>query len=73
MEPLGKLAGIASSVQGFIQTVVGAVLGAMIGQAFDGTITPIVAGFAVVSLVSLGFVLIAEKGRLFTNPGSKQA
>lgn len=73
MEPLGRLAGIASSVQGFIQTVVGAVLGAMIGQAFDGTVTPVMAGFAVVSLVSLGFVLIAEKGRLFTNPGSKPA
>ena len=70
MEPLGRMAGIASSVQGFVQTVGGAVLGAMIGQTFDGTVTPVMASFAAVSLVSLVCVLIGEKGRLFTNPGA---
>ena len=65
MEPLGRLAGIASSVQGFIQTFGAALLGAAIGQSFDGTITPVMAGFALVSATALGCVLIAEKGRLF--------
>ena len=65
MEPLGHLAGTASSVQGFLQTVGGGVIGATIGQLFDGTTTPLAAGFCGVSLVALVFVLIAEHGKLF--------
>jgi MFS transporter, DHA1 family, multidrug resistance protein len=65
MEPLGHLAGTASSVQGFMQTVGGGVIGATIGQLFDGTTTPLAAGFCAVSIVALFFVLIAERGTLF--------
>ena len=65
MEPLGHIAGTASSVQGFVQTLGGGVIGAMIGQSFDGTTTPLAAGFCGVSIVALIFVLIAEKGKLF--------
>ena len=65
MEPLGHLAGTASSVQGFIQTFGGGILGAAIGQSFDGTTTPLAAGFCGVSIVALACVLIAEKGKLF--------
>jgi MFS transporter, DHA1 family, multidrug resistance protein len=65
MEPLGALAGTASSVQGFLQTMGGAVIGGLIGQAFDGTVFPISLSFALVGLASLICVLIAEKGKLF--------
>lgn len=65
MEPLGAIAGTASSTLGFAQTVGGGVVGALIGQAYDGTIFPLVAGYAIVSAISLLMVLIAEKGRLF--------
>jgi MFS transporter, DHA1 family, multidrug resistance protein len=65
MEPLGHVAGTASSVLGFTTTLGGAALGAMIGQAYDGTALPLVAGYCVLSIVGLGFVLIAEKGKLF--------
>lgn len=65
MEELGHVAGTASSAQGFVTTVGGGLIGAAIGQAFDGTVTPIAAGFWVVSLVGLVFVLIAEQGKLF--------
>lgn len=65
MEPLGHIAGTASSVQGFTQTVGGGIIGAAIGQSFDGTTTPLAAGFCGVSVAALIFVLIAEKGRLF--------
>jgi DHA1 family bicyclomycin/chloramphenicol resistance-like MFS transporter len=65
MEPLGHLAGTASSVQGFMQTFGGGIIGAAIGQSFDGTTTPLAAGFCGVSIAALIFVLIAEKGRLF--------
>jgi len=65
MEPLGHVAGTASSVLGFMGTVGGSLIGAAIGQAYDGTALPMVAGYFTVSLIGLVFVLIAEKGRLF--------
>jgi len=73
MEPLGHLAGTASSVQGFTQTVGGGVIGAIIGQLFDGTTTPLAAGFCTVSVVALVFVLLGERGKLFQphNPAMK--
>ena len=67
MDPLGHVAGTASSVQGFVTTVVGALLGFYIGQHFDGTIVPITLGFALCGLMALVVVLFVEKGRLF-NP-----
>ncbi|MBX3575379.1 MAG: multidrug effflux MFS transporter [Mesorhizobium sp.] len=70
MEPLGHIAGTASSIQGFIQTLGGGVVGAMIGQAFDGTVTPLAAGFFGVALVGLALVLVAERGRLFGTSSS---
>jgi DHA1 family bicyclomycin/chloramphenicol resistance-like MFS transporter len=65
MEPLGHIAGSAASVQGFIQTLGGGLIGALIGQAFDGTTTPLAAGFFVLGLISLALVAIAERGRLY--------
>ncbi|WP_211200676.1 multidrug effflux MFS transporter [Bosea lathyri] len=65
MDPLGHVAGTASSVQGFVTTVVGALLGFYIGQHFNGTVVPLTLGFSLCGLVALGIVLVAEKGRLF--------
>jgi MFS transporter, DHA1 family, multidrug resistance protein len=65
MEPLGHVAGTASSVTGFVQTLGGGLIGAAIGQAFDGTVLPLAAGFCGVSFVALLIVLYAEHGRLF--------
>ncbi|WP_454849611.1 multidrug effflux MFS transporter [Rhizobium binxianense] len=65
MEPLGHVAGTASSVLGFTSTVGGAAIGAVIGQAFNGTALPMVLGYFSVAFIGLFFVLIAEKGRLF--------
>ena len=65
MEPLGHVAGTAASAQGCIQTVGGAIIGALIGQAFNGTVLPLALGYCGLSAVAIIFVLIAEKGRLF--------
>ena len=65
MEPLGAVAGTASSVFGSIQTVGAALIGAFIGQQFNGSLTPIAAGYFVVGLLSIGCILIAENGKLF--------
>ena len=65
MDPLGHVAGTASSVQGFVTTVGGALLGFFIGQHFNGTVVPLTLGFSICGVIALGMVLIAEKGRLF--------
>jgi MFS transporter, DHA1 family, multidrug resistance protein len=65
MDPMGAVAGIAASLQGFISTFGGALVGAFIGRQFSGTTVPLAAGAMCCGLVSLGFVLLAEKGRLF--------
>jgi DHA1 family bicyclomycin/chloramphenicol resistance-like MFS transporter len=65
MEPMGHIAGTASSAQGFISTIVGALLGFAIGQAFNGTTIPFTVSFAILSVLALVMVLWAEKGRLF--------
>ncbi|WP_292050591.1 MULTISPECIES: multidrug effflux MFS transporter [unclassified Brevundimonas] len=65
MEPMGRIAGTASSLQGFISTIGGAVLGFIIGQSFDGTTVPLTVGFSVLSIIALLLVLWAEQGKLF--------
>jgi MFS transporter, DHA1 family, multidrug resistance protein len=65
MEPMGAIAGIAASLQGFISTFSGALVGILIGEQFNGTTVPLAAGCLCCGLASLGFVLLAEKGRLF--------
>jgi DHA1 family bicyclomycin/chloramphenicol resistance-like MFS transporter len=46
-------------------TAGGGLIGALIGQAFDGTTTPLAFGFVSVAVIGLVFVLIAERGKLF--------
>ena len=65
MEPMGHIAGTASSAQGFISTTVGSTLGFLIGQQFNGSVAPMALGMAAMGLSALGFVLVAERGRLF--------
>jgi MFS transporter, DHA1 family, multidrug resistance protein len=65
MEPMGSIAGIAASLQGFLSTFVGALLGTFIGRQFNGTTVPLAAGALLSGVATLGFVLLAEKGKLF--------
>ncbi len=65
MEPLGAQAGMASAVFGFLQMGIAGVVGAAIGQMFDGTIIPLMSGYIICGFISLGFVLLAESGKLF--------
>ncbi len=64
MEPVGHVAGTASSVLGFVSTVGGALAGFALGQNFDGTTLPLTMGFAALALAALGCVVFAERGRL---------
>lgn len=65
MGPLGHVAGTASSVQGFVTTFGGALIGFFIGQQFDGTTVPLTLGFTGTGVAALVFVAVAEDGRLF--------
>jgi DHA1 family bicyclomycin/chloramphenicol resistance-like MFS transporter len=65
MEPVGHIAGTASSVQGFITTLGGALLGFAIGQAFDDTLVPLTFGFTLMGLAGIAAVLVTERWRLF--------
>ena len=65
MEPLGHIAGTASSLIGFYTTLLGSLVGVMIGQRFDGTVTPLATGYLVLGLCAVGVVLLTERGRLF--------
>jgi DHA1 family bicyclomycin/chloramphenicol resistance-like MFS transporter len=65
MEPMGAVAGIAASLQGFISTAGGAAVAAFIGRYFNGSTLPLAAGAATCGLVTLALVLVAEHGQLF--------
>lgn len=65
MQPFAEIAGAASSFQAFTRMVVGAVLGAIIGQAFDGTALPLALALLAGGIMALLLVLYSEHGRLF--------
>jgi DHA1 family bicyclomycin/chloramphenicol resistance-like MFS transporter len=65
MEPVGHVAGTASSVQGFITTLGGALIGFWIGQQFNGTVVPLMVSFSVLGFMAIAAVLVTERGRLF--------
>ncbi|MDJ1159334.1 multidrug effflux MFS transporter [Chelatococcus sp. SYSU_G07232] len=65
MEPLGAVAGTASSFIGFYTILLGTSLGMVVGQAFDGTVVPLSLGYLALSAVAVLVVLWAESGRLF--------
>ena len=65
MQPLGHVAGTASSVQGTVGTIGGALLGLAVGQSFNGTLVPMVGAFAAFGAIALLILLATERGRLF--------
>ena len=66
MERMGAIAGTASSVQGFISVTGGALLGALVGRAFDGTTTPLHLAFLIAGITAISIVAVVERGKLFT-------
>ena len=71
MEPMGRIAGVAAAVTGAVATLVALVTGSLIGRAYDGTVIPLVAGFALLSLAALIVTEWAERKRTAIPPPSK--
>lgn len=65
MQPFSHIAGAAASVQGFFRMFGAAVVGLVIGQAYDGTARPFALALLIGSILALGLVLFSEKGKLF--------
>ncbi|MAS43718.1 MAG: MFS transporter [Rhodobacteraceae bacterium] len=65
MAPMGDMAGSASSVLAFMSTAGGALLAAGAGAAFDGTVVPLAACFAVSGAVGLGALTYAQRRGAF--------
>ena len=70
MEDFGHMAGIASSYQSFAKTLLAACVGAFIGQQYDGSTLPLAYAFLGCAVTGLVLVLWAERGKLFTRPGT---
>jgi len=65
MTNMAAIAGTASSVQGVAGTIGGALIGLVIGQAFDGSQRPFLIGLAACGFAGLLIVLLTERRKLF--------
>lgn len=65
LEPMGHVAGVASSALGFATMCGSALLGGFIARHYDGTTTPLLIGFAATSVSTLIVIAVTERGRLF--------
>ena len=63
MEPMGHIAGVAAAVIGSGATIISSVLGWALGQAYDGTVQPMIAGFAVLTILAGLAMILAERYR----------
>ncbi len=65
MENMGKVAGMASSLQGSISSIVASFIGALIGGSFDGTTFPMYLGYFLCGCAALIIIFITERGQFF--------
>ncbi|WP_443026571.1 multidrug effflux MFS transporter [Sphingomonas sp. IC-56] len=65
MEPVGHIAGTASSVQGFITSIGAVAVASVIGQSYSGTTLPLAIGYLSIGLAVLLLIFIIEGGKLF--------
>ncbi|HET7316518.1 MAG TPA: multidrug effflux MFS transporter [Sphingomicrobium sp.] len=72
MEHMAAIAGTASSVQGVVGTIGGALIGFAIGRAFDGTAQPFLWGMAACATGAFVAVLLTEPKRLFAGAAKKE-
>jgi DHA1 family bicyclomycin/chloramphenicol resistance-like MFS transporter len=68
LQPFRHIAGAASSAQSFVRMTIGALLGALIGFAYDGTARPLAIALITAASMCLLLVLFSERGKLFGPP-----
>jgi DHA1 family bicyclomycin/chloramphenicol resistance-like MFS transporter len=62
MQPLGHIAGTGAAIVGSTSMLISLVLGTWIGQSYNGTVLPLVLGFAVLSACAMLTTWWAEGG-----------
>lgn len=62
MEPLGHIAGVGAAMVGSVTTLIAVVFAVLIGRMFDGTVVPLITGFALCGLASLVVVKVTTHG-----------
>jgi DHA1 family bicyclomycin/chloramphenicol resistance-like MFS transporter len=60
MEPLGHIAGVGAAVVGSLSTFISLLLGTLIGQSYNGTVLPLIGGFAMLSITAIGVMRWVE-------------
>jgi DHA1 family bicyclomycin/chloramphenicol resistance-like MFS transporter len=63
MQPVGAVAGMASSLLGFYATAAGAVFGSLIARQFNGSVLHLAVGFVVLGVAALICALCVEGRR----------
>lgn len=64
LDPLGKVAGLATSVQGFISTGIAGLFGGWVAHLYNGTPEPYAYGVAILSAGAVAMVTWTERGQL---------
>jgi len=62
MEPLGHVAGLGSALVGSVSTLMSVLFGVLIADAYDQTVLPLVAGFALLGLAGLATIRWTDSG-----------
>lgn len=63
MEPMGHIAGVASAVIGSLSTLIAVSVGTPIGRFYDGTVIPLIGGFALMAIIAIIATEWAESRR----------
>lgn len=63
MEPMGRIAGMASAISGALSTLIALTLGGIAGRYYDGTVHALALAFLVFGLVAFAFSEWAERSR----------
>jgi len=65
LEYMGKIAGTANAVYGFVTMTLPSFLGFLVARSFHGTVRPLLIAYVLLGVSSLMVILITEKGKLF--------
>ena len=63
LEPMGRIAGMAAAISGALASLTAILTGGYIGQLYDGTVIPLVAGFAGLGVIAFILAEWAERAR----------
>jgi DHA1 family bicyclomycin/chloramphenicol resistance-like MFS transporter len=64
MEPMGHIAGMAASIIGSFTSLLSVLAGGLVSQRYDGTVLPLIIGYAVLGVAALLTSTLAGRDRL---------